>query len=208
MRALCTKDEYKFYKNQVDSLIWTEKRLPDQVFKAAFQSFAFLHFEDVLYESLFIESLQTFLLQIGEKELSFVVIQPDPENFFNHHFEGFPALRLKAGEGKDEYFGIFDEKFSKDSLDSIELVASIGLLFSQSSYWAIYADRDFEVAIAAFRTKEMADIFANMYRPQKLLSVNQAIDEIVKNVYCHNEQENLSSIYARLTANYPRTTAS
>jgi hypothetical protein len=86
MRALCTTDEYTFYKNQVDSLVWTEKRLPDQVFKAAFQSFAFLHFEDVLYESLFIESLQKFLLQIGEKELSFVVIRPDPENFFLSSF--------------------------------------------------------------------------------------------------------------------------
>jgi hypothetical protein len=131
-----------------------------------------------------------------------------PRTFFYHHFEGFPAFRLKAGEGKDEYFGILDEKFFKDSPDSIELIASVALLFSQSSDWAIYADRDFEVAIVAFRTKEMADMFANMYSPKRLLSVNQAIDEIVKNVYCHNEQENLSSIYARLTANYSRTTAS
>ena len=195
-------DEYQQSKKIIDDLIWVQKRLPEQVFKIPFQHFAFLEFEEVLYRPPFLDNLQKFLHLIDEEEFWFVVVSPDPEEFFFQHFRKYPVFRFRANGNKDEYFNIIEMSLSDDSKDSIELHSTVILLASTSNRWVIYADRDFEITIVGFATNQLKALFTEIYGKQKIFSIPEVVDEIFSSVYCHASPATLRHISTKFESNY------
>ncbi len=168
----------KTFENErmfVERIICPGHSLPDQVFRDL-SAFTFLNFDEI-FTDVFFEAVQRFLQSIGDKELTFFVIEPDAVNYFFHHFKKYPLVKFDHASLTHDYMSSLFEDPGGSPADAVAYNSSKLVVHSDSSVWALYGSRDFELGILAFANSELRDRFA-VYYP-RIFDVETAIENVL-----------------------------
>lgn len=185
MKLLTEVDAFSQCQSTIDSLIMREKRLPDQVFKKPLSHFAFINSDDIFHAEDFFRGMQSFLAGLGESRWFLAVIDPDPVGYFFRHFGKYPIIEISAGDTADDYQNMLRDDPGNSPADAIASNSTIILLYSDSGRWAIYGDRDYELAVISFAEMHFLELFISVYDRNWVFNVDEAIENILEGVYRH-----------------------
>jgi hypothetical protein len=202
MNFLTRSEAFSKCQTIIDTLIMRERHLPEQVFKSPLSLFVFINSDEIFHTVSFFQRIKSFLSQIEESRLFLAVIEPDPKDYFFHHFGKYSIVEMSVEDTNDDYLRIAQEDPGNSPADAIGFNSRVVLLFSSSGRWAIYVDRDYELGIVGFADKELLKLFASLYGSNNVFDVNQAVEQILKMVYRNRDSEIPPKFRRQLIANY------
>lgn len=183
MRAI-TKSEYNLILSRSDEIINRKQNIPDKVFHKEFKIFLFITFDEILMP-IFFNHLKKYLVEINQKKLWVTTIKPDPKNYFEINFDFWGAFEIRPEDNAEDYIAALHNYPTESPADAIAHSANSILFFSPEHDWAIYGDRDSDIAICSFNNKEKMQIFQAIYGYDLLGSVKDAA------IYAYGEEENI-----------------
>lgn len=202
MKFLTEAGAFSSCRSALDTLIVRERRLPQQVFKSPLSRFVFLSSDDLFHTAGFFDRIKSFLARVGEQRCFLAVVEPDPVDYFFRHFGKYSVVEMSFADTDEDYLRIMQEDPGGSPADAIGYNSRIVMLFSTSQRWAVYADRDFELAIAAFTEGELLQVFTTVYDSDRLFDVNEAIERLIKPIYSHGVPGVFADFTQRLVNNY------
>lgn len=143
---LTSKADYSQLKTKLSGIVDVEKKLPDMVFKKQFECLYFIDF-DWLYDAAILDVVR--FLAVGAHEQEFVVWAPEQEKCYSDSFGYYPAIVLGTANPDDAKYTasiIYDP--DPEGM-SIRFQSNILILCGTSFEWAIWGDREFELAVIA-----------------------------------------------------------
>ncbi|ACD19409.1 hypothetical protein [Paraburkholderia phytofirmans] len=93
--------------------------------------------------------LRALLSERGEAEFAALVLRPDPEAYFFHHFSKFSALIFRPDHSDEDFVVSLNSDPGGSLADAFDANSERYIVFPLSGEWAIYADRDQELAAMA-----------------------------------------------------------
>ena len=177
------------------SIINWKKELPEQVF-SSYKNFAILEF-DYIFSKDFFEKISVFLNQIGEEELIFIVIDPNPKSYYFHNFGKYPFFKIHQSCTFEEYISILSKDPGNSPADAILYNSSRLIIHSDSLNWAIYGSRDFEVAIFATELDTIVQLFKQCI--ENTFDIESAIELVIEPAWGGNLEQEVADV---LLANY------
>lgn len=129
--------------------------LPDQVFANGFTNFRFLEF-DVMLFSDFWNVLAACAVRCGDRDVSVMVHEPDPESYYFANFRRYGALRFDRDASADDYKKAFLREPEGSPADAFQYVASVVSWCGSSREWGFWGERDLGVGVAATRNMDMS----------------------------------------------------
>lgn len=202
MEFLTEAGAFSSCRSALDTLIVRERHLPQQVFKSTLSRFVFLSSDDLFHTAAFFDRIKSFLARIGEQRSFLAVVEPDPVDYFFPHFGKYSVVEMSVADTDEDYLRIMQEDPGGSPADAIGYNSRIVVLFSTSRRWAIYADRDFELAIAAFTEGQLLQVFTTVYDSNRLFEVNEAIERLIKPIYSHGVPRVFTDFTQQLVNNY------
>ena len=202
MRLVTEADIFSKCQSVIDAIITREKRLPEQVFKIPLSHFVFIRADDIFHTPTFFERIKSFLGRVGENRWFLAVVDPDPKDYFYHHFGKYSVVEMAADDTDDDYLRIAQEDPGSSPADAIGFNSHVVLLFSYSGTWAIYGDRGYELGVVGFAEKELQEIFISIYGGDRVFDTTEALEQIVKMVYSTRESGIPLEFQRELIANY------
>lgn len=184
MKFIERTDEFLARLSEIESLINRNETLPRQVFKEQFTKFLIISFDEIL-EDFFFQKMNSFVKKINDQKWIFAVLDPEPQNFF-HYFKKYPIFGVSFEDSYEDYFFVTRNEPEPNSDDAIVYNMEDAVLYSTSLSWAIYADRDFELGIIAFRDDETMKTFIAEFKEDKILTIAEAIPELLEVMYTNN----------------------
>lgn len=167
--------QYLHIKQSVDIIIDRRKELPMQVFANQYNNFLFINFDDIFMVSFF-KHIQCFLKKIGEYQFNFATIKPDPEDYYYKHFKKYNAISFTVNNKINEFICAINDDPGKSKADAIIHNTDKILVYSNSLGWAIYGERELEIAICAFKCKSVMKLFAKSYGNDLLSNINEVLN--------------------------------
>ncbi|MCG9966072.1 hypothetical protein [Shewanella cutis] len=175
MKAITNESDYDLIYTYIEKVINRTRTLPDNVFDPSFKFFSFITFDELLMP-IFFEYLQQYSLKIGENGFWITSLAPDPKKYYGHYFNFFGTIEfLNTDTHKDYLAGL--HHYPKDSkADAIAYNADLLMFLSKKCDWAVYGDRDAEIAICAFKDINKMELFKSLYGLGFLEGVTAASD--------------------------------
>ena len=162
MKAVSVERDYEPIEAGVDIIIYKTKTLPEKVFRETFKYFLFITFDDLLMPHFF-NHLKQFLIEVGEERFWLTVIDPEPKLYFGVNFTFFGSFEFSNADTENDYISALNE-YPKDSLADALAHNSNSLLISSFTYkWAIFGNRDADIAICAFSDRTQMELFESFY---------------------------------------------
>lgn len=158
MRIISTRPDYAQIYSCVFELIHKSKRIPENVYKKNFSYFLFLTFDEV-FLSAFFNNLIKYIKGTGRNGFWVTSIDPDPELYYGSNFDYFGAINFSSDDIASEYIRGMNKYPENSAADALSHNGNILLYSSLDAEWAIYADRDSDIAICSFSSKEDMEIF-------------------------------------------------
>lgn len=188
LKLVSINSDYVRVSNSINAAIVSDVCFPGQVFSQSFTKFSFLTFDELLMPVFFIK-LVRFQRAIGEERFWFSCVEPDPRLYFNEHFDFFGCVEFAVEDEAEEYCNALNN-FPETSLaDALAHSANQIVILSQSGKWAIYGNRDSEIAICAFRDLTLQDVFQSIYGADLFPNAESAFDFAYGE--CANESKDL-----------------
>lgn len=176
MRPIVTEKDYEPIAEGVERILDTKKVLPEKVFNQSFKYFLFLTFDELSMRPFF-NNIKRYLSESGEANFWLTAIKPDPKIYFGFHFNFFGAIEFSTSDTEDDYLGALHDYPEESPADALVHNTSSLMAFSSTNMWAIYGDRDAEIAICAFTGREQMDLFKTIYGSDLLLGEVKNVGE-------------------------------
>lgn len=122
---------------------------------------------DLIMQRTFLEKLQTMVAATHCSHWYLAVVEPDPEDYFFHHFGKYPVLRISASDEPDAILSALHEDPGGSPADAMAYNSRILWIFPADESWAIYVDRDRELASLAL-DERLTELWAQDRRSQLL----------------------------------------
>lgn len=151
--------QYQAHLERVDGLIKREANLPEQVFKEQFNSFLFIDF-DKLFTEQFHEGLCRWQRERDAWHHYLMVLSPDPMEFYFGRYLYYPILKVETGCSYEDFANGVIAYAGEESKGAICYRSELLLFYDESAKWAIYCDKGYELAIAAFSSAGEKEAFA------------------------------------------------
>jgi hypothetical protein len=182
MRLLEGEVQFSASMREVDSLIDRKKRLPEEVFLKGLSNFLFFDFHEILSAD-FITEICDFVA--GERSDRFVlaVLDPDPVDYFFKNFDKYPIIEATPKDNASDFAKLVSADPGGSPADAIAFNSNIIVVYADSGGWAIYGDRELELAIAAFKHENEKQRFLKLVGENCITNVRTAIDDILGLVY-------------------------
>lgn len=168
-------DEFATLRERATEIFRVDMRLPEQVFTDDFNDFFFLEFDVLLFRE-FWDVLAGCAQTCGDKEVSLIVHDPDPETYYFANFQRYGALRFERNATADDYKKSFLAEPADSPADALQYVASVVSWCGSSRQWGFWGERDLGVAIAGTRNR-------NIQWPQvagvSWFDLNSALDNLI-----------------------------
>lgn len=175
MRVITTEKDYDSVASEADKILYRTKVLPENVFKQALKFFLFVTFDE-LFMPLFFNHLKRYLLEVGEISFWLTAIDPDPKLYFGANFDFFGAIEFSSADSEEEYLAAINNYPEDSPADALAHNANSLMLFSSQHGWAVYGNRDADIAICAFADIEQMEQFKSIYSCDLLGGVSAAAD--------------------------------
>lgn len=175
MNVISTEQEFKPIEKRVNSLVKKSMVLPENVFNERLCCFTFLTFYEIL-TFLFFDDLNSFLKKLDESNFFVCVMDPNPRSYFAKHFNFFGSIKFSDKDNKNDYISALNN-YPMDSPADALMYNSNELVISSvnSKYeWAIFAQRDVDLAICAFSDSKEMSLFQSSYTSGLLGNVEEA----------------------------------
>lgn len=93
--------------------------------------------------------LRALLTERGEVEFAALVLRPDPETYFYHHFARYPAFIFGPDHSDKDFVVSLNSDPGGSLADAFDANSERYIVFPLSGEWAIYADRHQELSAMA-----------------------------------------------------------
>lgn len=101
-----------------------------------------LHFDSSnIATEIFLNFIRSLVAFKGSDEFSLIVLNPDPFNYFNFHFDKYPGFVVQAFHTNDEFFEILMTDPGDSPADAIGFYSEQYVVLPKLGDWYIYADR-------------------------------------------------------------------
>lgn len=195
MRVIATEKDYQPIATRIESVLDNTKRLPEKVFNQSFKYFLFITFDDLRMPRFF-NHIKRYLLENAETNFWLTAIEPDPKLYYGLHFNFFGAIEFSSSDTEDDYLGALNNYPEDSPADALTHNSRLLMAFSPINQWAIYGDREADIAICAFADQEQMDLLKSIYGSDLLEGVKGAAE------YAYEETGN-DDLKDRLCNNYP-----
>lgn len=146
----------------VNGICDRKRSLPEQVFKQSKGCCISLLFDEIFLPTFFAD-MKEFLRLEKETDFFLIVLDPDPETYFLEHFNTYHLALLSKDDKVEDYMDLLNQDPGGSPADAIIHSSNILLFYSVTTHWAIYADRNWEIAICWFSNKEVLKNFRHVY---------------------------------------------
>jgi hypothetical protein len=201
MKFLTMRTDFEAQKRAIDRLVDVEKRFPGFVFRDRFSNFVCMDFDKVL-TGAFHERLKNFLERMGETRYFLAVIDPEPENYFFHHFGKYPFLEVSVLDSEAEFLRAVNEDPGGSPADAITYNGRVVVAYSDSGEWALYGERDYEFGIVAFSEEEHKEAFISSYGQECVFTIEGAIEHLLVPSFANSSTGVPDDIRNELLSNY------
>jgi hypothetical protein len=175
MRAITTEKGYGSVESDSEKILDRTKVLPENVFKQAFKFFLFITFDE-LFMPMFFNHLKRYLMEIDENCFWLTAIDPDPKIYFGSNFDFFGAIEFSSADTNEDYLSALNNYPEDSPADALAHNTNSLMFFSSQYGWAVYGDRDADIAICAFADIEKMELFKSIYGSDLLGGVSAAAD--------------------------------
>lgn len=175
MRTITTEKRYDSVASDAEKILDRTKVLPENVFKQALRFFLFITFDE-LFMPLFFNHLKRYLLEVGENSFWLTAVDPDPKLYFGANFDFLGAIEFFSADTGEDYLAALNNYPEDSPADALAHNANSLLFFSSKFGWAVYGNRDSDIAICAFADIEQVELFKSIYGSDLLGGVSEAAD--------------------------------
>lgn len=162
MKLIFTEQDFLPIEVTVEKLVDKSKNLHENVFKEPLRFFLFITFCDLLLKP-FPTLLKRYLTTKGETGFWVTAVDPDPRQYFAKHYGFFNTFEMRVTDEDEEYFSALHNYPKENGADALAINTNLLLVASFSHQWAIWADRDYDMAICAFSDVESKELFQSIY---------------------------------------------
>jgi len=194
MRLASTEKDYGPIATGVEKILDKTKVLPEKVFNQALRYFLFITFDE-LFMPLFFNHIKRYLLEIDESSFWLTAIEPDPKLYFRLHFNFWGAIEFFSSDTEDDYLAAVNNYPEDSPADALAHNSNLLMVFSSTNRWAIYGDRETDIAICAFTDQTQMELFKSIYGSDLLGGVKFAAE------YAYATRNN--ALKDKLCDNYP-----
>ena len=177
MLPIISQVDFEPVRLAVRNAFLPEPCLPDMVFAEELRhGYGFLTFDDLRMPRFF-RCLQKFAVTLGGGDgIALTSIKPDPENYFANHFSFFGSIVFERSDGDQEFLDSINN-FPVDSpADALNHNTDSLAFVSLSGEWAIYGERDFDLAVCGFSSAAVKNVFDLVCGTETLGGVTAAAD--------------------------------
>lgn len=179
---ITSRSDFEFELQKINRLIGRSATLPDQVFVTAPVAFHIVDFDQVWSEEFFVDA-QRLTRRAGDASLTLAVLRPDPDHYYHAHFGKFPVLRFSTSDSAQRYIDELHQDPGDSPADAIAYNSEVVLVYPASVRWAIYGDRDLEIAVIAVMDKEIEAAIGTTAQSLRLFTPAEAVIELLGPVY-------------------------
>lgn len=144
--------EFRNLESIVNSIFYTDRQLPEQVFRKDFGNYVFEEF-DLAMSDKFWDTIQILARQAQDEYVLCAVLNPHPLEYYYKEFGYFNWVKLPLNLTADEYLDILNIEPESSPADSITTNSFTIVWLSPSMKWAIWGDRNDEVCVLAFKVQ-------------------------------------------------------
>lgn len=163
MKVIVEKEICNKIVGDIKESILIGKRIPDKVFKESFKYFSFVAFDDLFIPELCFSSIKKMLSKTGESHFWLSSVCPESINYYHTLFGFCGTVKFSLSDNESDFLSAVTEYPEESPADALIHNSRVLAISSQSSSWVLYADRNSEIAIFAFKDKELADILSSIY---------------------------------------------
>jgi len=134
-------------RDQCETIIDTQRRLPDFVFRRSFAKyFAIEHYE--IHRKEFALFLSMMAHVFKDDSVNYMTFDPDPEDYYFRHYEFFGLASFRPADLSERYLPVMSRNRHVDSF--LARGGDVGAFWGSSLNWAIVCDRiSWELALIA-----------------------------------------------------------
>lgn len=155
----------------VEKMIYTNVALPSQVFKTL-QAVRFMPF-DVVLRPEFFEGLVRCLAAHGQSKFFLLTVSPTiVEQIRDFHSGG--CFIFNVSDSSAEYLATLHHYPIESRADGLAYSADRFLMSSMSGNWAVFADRDSDLAMVGFASPELRGAFERIFSDHIFENVEEA----------------------------------
>jgi hypothetical protein len=174
--------DFEFELQKINRLVDRSTTLPDQVFVTRPVAFHIIDFDQFWSEEFFVDA-QRLTKRAGDASLTLAVLRPDPTAYYHARFGKFPVLRFSSADPAQRYLDELHQDPGDSPADAIAYNSKVILVFPASARWAIYGDRDLEIAVVAAMDEEIEATIRATARSLRLFTPAEAVTELLGPVY-------------------------
>lgn len=123
-----------------------DARLPGQVFAGNRDDALFCEFDVLLAPDLW-PAMQTMARWHGDEQIDLLVLDPDPDEFYQCQYGMYPAASLPVDGDEDDYWNAVGFDSTPDVMGSIHFSAEVVAITGKSGKWGVWGERGPEVAV-------------------------------------------------------------
>jgi hypothetical protein len=175
MKVISTSNDYELITVALEKVLNKKKVLPQNVFRQDFKFFLFITFDE-LFMHIFFNHIKRYLLYIAENSFWLTAIDPDPTLYFKANFDFFGAIEFYSSDSENDYINALNDYPEDSPADALAHNSNLIAIISSTCKWAIYADRNTDIAICAFTNKRQMELFRSIYSRDLLSDLKFAAD--------------------------------
>ena len=147
-----SSDEFAHYVDEVKASLNITLRLPDWPFLAATGYVTACEFDQLL-GSTFVPVVEALSEQFGDEAVTMVVVDPSPE-YYQREYSFFSSFRVDRNALQQGYWAGLSHEPNQNPTGAIAYTANTVALVGSSHKWAVWGQRDWEVALLLTPVKE------------------------------------------------------
>jgi hypothetical protein len=184
---------------KIDRVLDRKADFPQQVFRLPAAGIRFIELDDLWAEEVF-EVLQRLAAAVDSQCVLFIVLKPDPIDYYYAQFGKLPLVELDVAKSSGSaYINALHEDPGDSPADAIVHNSDVMVIFPENMRWMIYGDRNFEIGIIAGMDTDAVRAVDAIYPCGRLYSARYVIDHILPAVFRGAVPSDLS---AQLLQNY------
>lgn len=142
--------EFKKLEKLVTDIFYTDRELPEQVFRKGFNNYMFEEFDWAMSDD-FWSTIQNLAQHTKDDFIITTVLNPHPFDYYYKEFGYFNWAKIPINSTADDYFNILESGPSESPTDAMLFNSYTVAWFSPSMKWAIWGEREYGICVLAFK---------------------------------------------------------
>jgi len=156
MNAFLPIEDYPAARDKVDGIFYSERELPQQVFRHSYRFYLFHEFESAMWD--FAECLQHCRPIQAQETILLYTLRPDALEHYYKIFQTLGAFLFKGTISKSEFYRKRAKNPGKETIDegnAITFTSDIELFIPESRSWAMWGDHDWDITVLGLDDAEL-----------------------------------------------------